>query len=238
LSWLELYGRATIQAAQRISNPGCYATSSQLLLAPLLPLLDPSAGPTIFAVSGYSGGGTVAGANAPDGRPTTVAKEKPENLGGGIRAYSLTDHIHEREARHHLLRLPDAAPASPLNLGFIPHVSPWFSGILSTLSAPLKKSVTAQEVRDLYEEKYAKEPLVKMLKGVPQLVDIENKHGWSVGGIQVHSSGRRVVVVVSRCVRHCGIQTDSGMMRKGGLDNLLKGAATQAVQVGDFLYLG
>lgn len=204
-SWLELYGRTTIQAAQRISNPGCYATSTQLLLAPLLPLLDPSAGPTIFGVSGYSGGGTVAGVNGPDGRPTTVAKVKPDSLSGGIRAYSLTDHIHEREARHHLLSLPGAVSATPLHVGFIPHVAPWFSGILSTLSAPLKKSVTAQEVRDLYEEKYANEALLKVLKGVPQLPDIENKHGWSVGGIQVHSSGRRVVVVVSRWVCHCRI---------------------------------
>ena len=159
-------------------------------------MLDPSAGPTIFGVSGYSGAGTIAGVNDPDGRPTTIAKVTPDSLGGGIRAYSLTDHIHEREARHHLLRLPNATSAFPLNFAFIPHVAPWFSGILSTLSAPLNKSVTAQEIRALYEEKYAKEGLVKVLKGVPQISDIGNKHGWSVGGMQVHSSGRRVVVVV------------------------------------------
>ncbi|KAF8586782.1 bifunctional acetylglutamate kinase/N-acetyl-gamma-glutamyl-phosphate reductase [Ramaria rubella] len=205
----ELYGRVSVQASQRISNPGCYATSTQLLLAPLLPLLDASAGPTVFGVSGYSGAGTVPGVNDPDGRPTTAAKVTPETLGGGIRAYSLTDHIHEREAGHHLLSLVPSP--SPLNLGFIPHVAPWFSGILSTLSAPLNRRVTAQEIRTLYEEKYAGEALVKVLQGVPQLADVENKHGWTVGGIQVHSSGRRVVVV-------------------GGLDNLLKGAATQAVQ--------
>ena len=199
-------------------------------------MLDPSAGPTIFGVSGYSGGGTVAGPNDPDGRPTTVAKTTPESLSGGIRAYTLTDHIHEREARHHLLRLPEATAASPLTLAFIPHVAPWFSGILSTLSAPLNRRVTAQEVRALYEEKYSKEALVKVLKGVPQLPDIENKHGWSVGGFQVHSSGRRVVVAVRIMLLVLsvvvGLQTHLGVMYKGGLDNLLKGAATQAVQVG------
>ncbi|KAF8519777.1 acetylglutamate kinase ARG6 [Hysterangium stoloniferum] len=216
----ELYGRTRIMAATRISNPGCYATSSQLLIAPLLSLLDPAAPPTVFGVSGYSGGGTVAGTSDPDGRPTTVAKITPESLGGGIRAYALTDHIHEREARHHLLQLPDAAQGGGdggamqlgVGFGFVPHVAPWFSGILSTVSVPLRKSVTAQEVRALYEARYAGEPLVRILgQGVPQLQDAEGKHGWVVGGFQVHSSGKRVVVV-------------------GGLDNLLKGAATQAVQ--------
>ena len=170
-----------------------------------MPLLDLSAGPTIFGISGYSGAGTVVSSNDRDERPTTIAKVTPDSLQGGIRAYSLTDHIHEREARHHLLRLPNAA-ASPLNLSFIPHVAPWFSGILSTLSAPLNMSVTAQEVRALYEERYAREALVKIFKGVPQLPDVENKHGWCVGGIQVHSSGRRVVVVVRRTCCHCEIQ--------------------------------
>lgn len=149
-------------------------------------------------MSGYSGAGTVAGVNDPDGRPTTVPKVTPTSLKGGIRAYSLTDHIHEREARHHLLRLPEAKDVPALNLGFIPHVAPWFSGILSTLSAPLKRKATAQEIRALYEARYAGEPLIRVMQGgVPQLVDIENKHGWSVGGMQVHSSGSRVVVVVS-----------------------------------------
>ncbi|KIJ49151.1 hypothetical protein M422DRAFT_28135 [Sphaerobolus stellatus SS14] len=213
----ELYGRAPIQSTTRISNPGCYATSSQLLLAPLLELLDPHAGPTVFGVSGYSGAGTITGVNDPDGRPTTVAKVTPDALGGGIRAYALTDHIHEREARHHLLSLPEVkanegAEPNPLSLAFIPHVAPWFSGILSTLSAPLKRQVSAREIRALYEARYANEPLVKIMgQGVPELKDVENKHGWVVGGFQVHSSGRRAVVV-------------------GGLDNLLKGAATQAIQ--------
>lgn len=195
---IELYNRNAIKAARRISNPGCYATSSQLLLAPILEWLDPDAGPTVFGVSGYSGAGTIAGVNDPDGRPTTVAKVTPGALGGGIRAYSLTDHIHEREARHHLLTLADeSGHPYPLKLSFIPHVAPWFSGILSTLSAPLKQAVTAQEIKALYEKKYKDERLVNILKGVPELKDVENKHGWSVGGFQVHSSGKRVVVVVS-----------------------------------------
>jgi len=79
------------------------------------------------------------------------------------------------------------------------------------LSMPLNGKLTAKNVRELYEEKYEGEKLIKILKGVPDLKDYENKHGWVVGGFQVHSEGDRAVVV-------------------GGLDNLLKGAATQCVQ--------
>lgn len=83
-------------------------------------------------------------------------------------------------------------------LSFVPTVAPWFSGIVSVLNAPLKQSMRASDVVGLYEEKYANEPLCKVLKDVPDVRDVAGKHGWRVGGVQVHSSGNRVVVVVSR----------------------------------------
>ena len=58
----------------------------------------------------------------------------------------------------------------------------------------------ADEIWKLYEEKYANEPLVKIQKSVPDVTEAEGKHGWRVGGVQVHSSGNRVVVVVSNGV--------------------------------------
>lgn len=73
----------------------------------------------------------------------------------------------------------------------------------------------ASEVHDLYEEKYSGERLITVGKKVPEIKDGENKHGWRMGGVQVHSGGKRVVVV-------------------GVLDNLLKGAATQCLQVSLF----
>ena len=192
----ELYGRDAIRASKRISNPGCYATSTQLLVAPLLKHLNRQAWPTIFGVSGYSGAGTVAGPPAADGRPTTAAKVTPESLSGGIRPYSLTDHIHEREAGRHLSRLL-ASPQGPMKVAFVPNVAPWFSGILSVLSMPLAGRLSAREVQELYEERYGAERLVSVKgKDVPVLADVEGKHGWTVGGFQVHSEGERVVVVV------------------------------------------
>jgi N-acetyl-gamma-glutamyl-phosphate reductase / acetylglutamate kinase len=97
-------------------------------------------------------------------------------------------------------------------LSFVPTVAPWFSGIISVLTAPLAKTIRASEVNELYEQKYAGERLVKIQKGVPDVIEGQGKHGWRMGGVQVHSSGKRVVVV-------------------GVLDNLLKGAATQCMQV-------
>ncbi len=101
---LELYGRDAIRSSKRISNPGCYSTSVQMLVAPLVNYIEPGVWPTVFGISGYSGAGTVAGTD-PDGRPISIPKVDPSSLGGGVRPYSLTDHIHEREAGRHLSSL-------------------------------------------------------------------------------------------------------------------------------------
>ncbi|KAH8109944.1 bifunctional acetylglutamate kinase/N-acetyl-gamma-glutamyl-phosphate reductase [Phellopilus nigrolimitatus] len=209
----ELYGRSAVRRASRIANPGCYATSAQLLLGPLVKagLVPPGVWPTVFGLSGYSGAGTVAGAQDAAGRPTTEPKVSPASLHGGVHPYALTDHIHEREAGRHLATLLPAALGSEMKVAFVPSVAPWFSGILSVLSAPLSRKIAAREVKALYEELYAGERLITVGAAVPGLADVENKHGWTVGGFQVHSEGDRVVVV-------------------GGLDNLLKGAATQCLQ--------
>jgi N-acetyl-gamma-glutamyl-phosphate reductase/acetylglutamate kinase len=191
----ELYSRDAIRRSKRISNPGCYATSTQLLVAPLLKHLQPGALPTVFGVSGYSGAGTVTGPKDSTGRPTTVSKVTAESLHGGLRPYALTDHIHEREAGRHLSTL--LPPGSGLKVAFVPAVGTWFSGIQSVLSMPLNGKITAKNVKELYEERYEGEKLIKILKGVPDLKDYENKHGWVVGGFQVHSEGDRAVVVVS-----------------------------------------
>jgi N-acetyl-gamma-glutamyl-phosphate reductase/acetylglutamate kinase len=232
----ELYSRQAIRDARLISNPGCYATSIQALIAPLLPFLDGARPPTVFGVSGYSGAGTKAGqsGSTPGSQPVTVPKISAEDLAGGVRPYALTDHIHEREAARHLSRLA----GSDVGVAFVPAVAPWFQGIISTLSAPLKQKMTAKQVREAYEAFYEGQQLVELGPNVPEVKvrallppslllydpththdpslarsqDIALQHGIKIGGIQVHSGGERVVVV-------------------GGLDNLLKGAATQCIQV-------
>ena len=121
-----------------------------------------------------------------------------------IRPYALTDHIHERESSLHLSSLPSSP--SPFQLSFIPNVAPWFSGIISVLNAPLTKEFRASEIGDLYAEKYENERLCIVQKGVVDVRDAEGKHGWRVGGVQVHSGGKRVVVTVGffSVDRECG----------------------------------
>ncbi|TIA88531.1 hypothetical protein E3P99_02558 [Wallemia hederae] len=203
----ELYGRDEIKQSTRISNPGCYATNTQLLLAPLLPYLKQNNQPTVFGMSGYSGAGTKTGEKDSNGVPVTLPKIDDVALGGACKPYALTDHIHEREAGFHLSKLG----AGGVNVAFTPVVGPWFQGIVSVASVPLEKDIRAADVRKLYEDKYQNEKLVKFVSETPTIPDIAGKHGWIGGGIQVHSKGERVVVV-------------------GALDNLLKGAATQCMQ--------
>ena len=102
----ELVDRAKIAKANRISNPGCYATAAQVGIAPLLEHLSEQ--PTVFGVSGYSGAGT---------KPSP--KNDVNNLRDNLIPYSLTDHIHEREISTQLGR----------EVAFIPHVGAWFQGI-------------------------------------------------------------------------------------------------------------
>ncbi|CAF9942948.1 MAG: Protein arg-6, mitochondrial [Alectoria fallacina] len=170
----ELVDRSTIARAKRISNPGCYATAAQLGIAPLLPYVaEEPAGPTIFGVSGYSGAGT---------KPSP--KNDVENLTNNIIPYSLTDHIHEREISEQLGR----------SVAFIPHVAVWFQGIHHTINIPLTKSFTSRDIRNLYQERYEGEALVKVVGESPLVKKIAGTHGVEVGGFGVHSSGKRVVV--------------------------------------------
>ena len=84
-----------------------------------------------------------------------------------------------------------------MKVAFVPTVGPWFSGIISVLSMPLDRSISAKEIRELYEGRYTGEKLITIKKEVPTLPDIQGKQGWTVGGFQVHSEGDRAVVVVS-----------------------------------------
>jgi len=184
----ELVDRSKIARATRIANPGCYATAAQLGLAPLVPFLGGQ--PTVFGVSGYSGAGT---------------KPSPKNdvnfLTNNIIPYSLTDHIHEREISAQL----------GTSIAFIPHVAVWFQGIHHTISIPLAKEMTSRDIRNLYQDRYAGEKLVKVTGEPPLVKDIAGRHGVEIGGFAVHSSGKRVVVCAT-------------------IDNLLKGAATQCLR--------
>ena len=184
----ELVDRSAIAKATRISNPGCYATAAQLGIAPLVPHLGGQ--PTVFGVSGYSGAGT---------KPSP--KNDVENLTNNLIPYSLTDHIHEKEISSQL--------GTPV--AFVPHVAVWFQGIHHTINIPLNQEMTSRDIRNIYQDRYAGEKLLKVIGEAPTVKKISGKHGVEMGGFAVHSSGKRVVVCAT-------------------IDNLLKGAATQCLR--------
>ena len=184
----ELVDRSAIAKATRISNPGCYATAAQLGIAPLVPYLGGE--PSVFGVSGYSGAGT---------KPSP--KNDVNNLRDNIVAYSLTDHIHEREITTQL----------GTSVAFVPHVAVWFQGIHHTINIPLNQEMKSRDIRTLYQDRYAGEKLLKVIGEAPSVKNIANRHGVEVGGFAVHSSGKRVVICAT-------------------IDNLLKGAATQCLR--------
>ena len=142
------------------------------------------------------------GVSGYSGAGTTPSdKNNVELLRDNLMPYALTDHMHEREASRQL-----GAPVA-----FMPHVAPHFRGITMTTSIPLREPVTVEQVRARYRERYADEPLVSVLDEAPWVSRIAGRQGVEIGGFTLSPDGRRLVVVST-------------------LDNLLKGAATQAMQ--------
>jgi len=115
--------------------------------------------------------------------------------------YALAGHIHEREVAH---RLGHA-------IEFMPHVAPHFRGLSVTVNLHLGRGFGRDEVLMRYRERYEAEPLVTVTDEAPWVTSVAGKHHAAVGGFTLAEDGRRLVVVAV-------------------LDNLLKGAATQAMQ--------
>ena len=142
------------------------------------------------------------GVSGYSGAGTTPSdRNNAELLRDNLMPYSLADHLHEREVSAQL-----GVPVE-----FMPHVAPHFRGITLTANLWLHEPVTVDQVRARYEQRYAGEPLVDVVEPAPWVSRIAGRHGVEIGGFTVAPGGKRLVVVAT-------------------LDNLLKGAATQAMQ--------
>eukprot|EP00026_Physarum_polycephalum_P002341 Phypoly_transcript_02347.p1 GENE.Phypoly_transcript_02347~~Phypoly_transcript_02347.p1 ORF type:complete len:403 (+),score=81.59 Phypoly_transcript_02347:1596-2804(+) len=128
-------------------------------------------------------------------------KNDPARLNNNLMPYSLVGHNHEREVSHQANH----------SVYFAPHVGQWFQGITLTGSLLMKRSFSKEEVEAKYNEFYEKEALIKISKEIPEVRDAMKKHHVTIGGFAVDEKSRRIVTVTT-------------------LDNLLKGAATQAIQ--------
>ena len=129
-------------------------------------------------------------------------KNDPEVLRDNLLPYALADHIHEREVSRHIAR----------NIRFLPHVAPFFRGISLSVAATLTAGTSAAEAFERFSDAYAGFPLIEVRTGVPEVREIRGRHGVIIGGFTVSKYDPRRLSIVAV------------------LDNLLKGAATQAVQ--------
>ena len=153
-------------------------------------------------LSQLAGPPTCFGVSGWSGAGTTPSdKNNPELLRDNLMPYALTNHVHEREVSTQL-----GVPVE-----FMPHVAPHFRGITMTVNLWLQQPRSREEVMALYQQRYANEPLVEVVDEAPWVSRIAGKHGVQIGGFTMAPGNKRVVVVAT-------------------IDNLLKGAATQALQ--------
>lgn len=142
------------------------------------------------------------GVSGYSGAGTKPSKKNDASLlSGNLLPYQPIGHLHEREVSHRL----------GTEVRFFPHVADFFRGISMTVTATLARSMTQGDIRMCYERAYAHEPLIRITDEIPLVADSVGHHYASVGGWQLTANGKRLVVFVT-------------------LDNLLKGAATQAIQ--------
>ncbi|HET9836235.1 MAG TPA: N-acetyl-gamma-glutamyl-phosphate reductase [Rhodanobacteraceae bacterium] len=142
------------------------------------------------------------GVSGYSGAGTTPSdRNDPHKLRDNLMPYSLVGHMHEREVSVRL-----GVPVE-----FMPHVAPHFRGITLTANLWLREPVSAESLKTRYVTRYSREPLIRFLDEAPWVSHIAGRHHVEIGGFTVSDDGRRLVVVATE-------------------DNLLKGAATQALQ--------
>ena len=175
--------REKIHTAQLVAAPGCYPTSVQLGLLPLLEnnWIDRS---RLIAnsASGVSGAGR-------QGKIDNLFAE----INDSFKAYSVAGHRHLPEIEQ---GLEDIA-GGPVQLTFVPHLLPIVRGIHSTLYAELTTEVPLEVIQAAYEERYASEPFVDVLPtgSHPQTRSVKGSNMCRIA-LQ-RPQGRNTVVVLA-----------------------------------------
>src|SRR5271170_7105603 len=191
-----------IASAALVANPGCYATSVILALAPLLSagVVDCDHGIISDSKSGVSGAGK-------EPTPRTHFVSVADNFS----AYSVFGHRHTGEILEQLA-------LNSCQLIFTPHLLPIPRGILSTIYVHLKREMTADEIQTCFHDFYQGKRWIRIFPAatLPE-IQFSVHTNYCDLGFCLARDGRRLVVV------SC-------------LDNLLKGAAGQAVQNMNLMY--
>ena len=128
-------------------------------------------------------------------------RNDPTRLRDNLMPYQPVGHLHEREVSFHL----------PTAVRFTPHVAAFFRGISMTVGVELDGSYELGAIMERYQDAYADAPLLRVSSAIPEVAANAGRHHACVGGFQLDGAGRYLVTFAT-------------------LDNLLKGAATQALQ--------
>jgi N-acetyl-gamma-glutamyl-phosphate reductase len=139
------------------------------------------------------------------GRSSSVDLSFAE-LNENIRAYKIGTHQHIPEIQYVL----ESATGNRVSLSFIPHLVPLTRGIYTTIHADLAVTVTEAEVAHVYSEYYRNAPFVRIKKQIPQIKSVVHTNYCDIGLFIEQRTNQLVIVSV--------------------IDNLVKGAAGQAVQ--------
>jgi N-acetyl-gamma-glutamyl-phosphate reductase len=192
--------REAVRNARLVANPGCYPTAVTL---GFMPLLAPAVIEPSWLIADAKSGTSGAGRKAEI--PMLMAE-----VGESFKAYAVAGHRHAPEIVQNLRSFSGVA----VDLTFVPHLLPMIRGIEATLYARLKdpSRLSREELEGLYREFYAGEPFVDVLPAGSH-PETRSVRGANVCRVAVTRQGDAGVVVVQSVI-----------------DNLVKGAAGQAVQ--------
>jgi len=125
----------------------------------------------------------------------------PDNLKDNLIGYALVEHLHEKEVSARLQK--------PVR--FSPHVAAFFRGINMTVQVEFSEPQTAEKLYQMFTDYYDKHPLVNCQQSIPVIRQVTDTANCLIGGFAVSEDGKKATII------SC-------------LDNLLKGAASQALQ--------
>ena len=208
----EIY-KERIKKSKFIANPGCYPTAAILSLAPLLKnRLCETDVIIVDTKSGYSG----AGRKSPNDPFWQGIKDN-------FKAYKVDLHQHSPEINQELSK----QAGKDIKIIFVPHLLPIERGILETIyvkmGAPVHQSTSlptlgGQQLIDLYKKFYKDAPFVRIKKEgeFPQLKDVQHTNFCDIA-VKVSEDKKFIIIIAA-------------------IDNLIKGAAGQAVQNMNIIY--
>ena len=196
--------RDKVKNARLVANPGCYTTAVPLAL---VPALEKGYIETTGIIANCASGVTGAG------RKPAQNSHYPE-LNEGMSAYKVACHRHTPEIEQTLSKIS----GEKMHITFVPHLLPVNRGILATCYAKLKPGVTEEMLRAAYEERYGKEPFVRLLpKG--KSADIHNIKYTNFCDVSIFTDPRTGTFIAISAI-----------------DNMVKGAAGQAIQNMNILF--